>query len=113
MPIINKEKARIYRNIDDGNYYCFDIGKILSENYKNCYPFKLVEDVIVDDENRLHSYDDKHTLRYKSSGHICREWFLNGKNGRVNPEKTYLIFENFCFQVPSSEEYIYRSKIKC
>jgi hypothetical protein len=99
MNIIPKEKAFIYcvkkKNIETFfavNKEEVEIDKI---NYYFCfYTERNIEDVTVNKNNELHSYDDQPALVFLSEGAVCKRWFINGMAGRENQEKANISLKN-------------------
>jgi hypothetical protein len=99
--MIPKEKAWFgYSAMNNKiTYYCFDY-----ENNKYCKCFfnqcEILSDIIVDNKNRLHSYNDQPLVyKYEYGLEINKLWFQNGILERENPEKPYFIELKKCFYI--------------
>jgi hypothetical protein len=102
MLIIPKEKARFYYKIKNARKveYCVEVGdKFFFAQFDNS-PFRLsniysdavfLQDITVNEEGKIHSFDDKPALIYQIKNSIFKKWFMNGFAERKNKEKPYCI----------------------
>jgi hypothetical protein len=100
MIIIPKEKAWFGYN-NSGYYFCFDkenneYGSLFYNEYK------ILSDVTVDKENRLHSYNDQPALIIQAEA-VYKMWFINGMNSRENTEKPFVIKKHIYYSFESGQ----------
>jgi hypothetical protein len=108
MKIIKKENAVIcyLPKYEASIYYCFnnnveyDTGAFVLSDFNGN---KLLTDITVDDEDRIHSFDDKAgfswSIRRFRKNIFTFLWFQHGLIKRENPEKSYKVVKNdyyFC-----------------
>jgi hypothetical protein len=96
MIIIPKDSAIIYLTRNKV-FYCFNLQEECKEKYKDIInkakflPHRITEDVTVNDNYQLHSFNGNPAFFYRYGLNNIKAWFINGINKRENPERAIRI----------------------
>jgi hypothetical protein len=110
---IPKEKAFIY--FAGNTFYCFDEEKHNAFFAHN--PFirifandKIMNDVHVNKQNRIHSYNDQPLIIKTKNKTNYKIWYLDGIKKRENKEKPFKIIKGYAYYTENDIVLIYKIK---